>query len=74
MITKMTMMNTDGKISMMMTKQIINNCDDNNQHDRGEADAGEANEDVARISKMTTIRGSVAASFDITIMSILAAM
>jgi hypothetical protein len=38
---------------MMMTKQIINNYNDNNQHNRGKADASEANEDVVRTSKMT---------------------
>ncbi len=54
MITKMTTMKTNGKISMMRTKQIINNYDDNNQHDHDEADAGNAKEDMARISKMTT--------------------
>jgi len=53
MITKMTMMKTDGKISTMTTKQIINNYDNNNQHDHDEADAGDTNEDVERISKMT---------------------
>ena len=54
MKTKMTKMKTDGKISMMTTKQIINNYDYNNQHDHDKADAGDTNEDMARISKMTT--------------------
>jgi hypothetical protein len=35
-------------------KKIINNYDDNNQHDHGEDDAGDTNEDVAMISKMMT--------------------
>jgi hypothetical protein len=40
MITKMTMMKTDSKISMMTKKQIIiiNNYYKNNQHDHDEAD------------------------------------
>ena len=54
MITKMTMMKTDSKFSMMTMKQIINNYDDNNQHDHGEDDAGDTNEDMAMISKMMT--------------------
>ncbi len=47
-------MKTDGNILMMMMKQIINNNRVNNQHDHDEADAVDTNEDVARISKMTT--------------------
>ena len=47
-------MKTDGNILMMMLEQIINNYGVNNQHDHGEADAVDTNEDVARISKMTT--------------------
>ena len=39
---------------MMMMKQIINNYRVNNQHGHDEADAVDTNEDVARISKMTT--------------------
>jgi hypothetical protein len=51
------MMKTDSKFSMMTMKQIINNYDDNNQHDHGEDDAGDTNEDMVMISKMmTTIR------------------
>ncbi len=38
----------------MMMKQIINNYGVNNQNDHDEADAVDTNEDVARISKMTT--------------------
>ena len=40
----------------MMMKQIINNYGVNNQHHdhNGKADAVDTNEDVARISKMTT--------------------
>ena len=48
-------MKTDSKILMMMMKQIINNYGVNNQHhNHGKADAVDTNEDVARISKMTT--------------------
>ena len=54
MITKMTTMKTDRNFLMMTMKQIINNYDDNNQHDHGEDDAGDTNEDVAMISKMMT--------------------
>ena len=52
MITKMTTMETDSKISMMMTKKIIiiNNYYDNVQHNHDEANSSDTNEDVARIS------------------------
>jgi hypothetical protein len=49
-------MKTDSKILMMTTKQIkiINNYYDNNQHNHNEANSSDTNEDVVRISKMTT--------------------
>jgi hypothetical protein len=53
-IIEMTRMKTYSKISMMTTKQIINNYNDINQHNHDEADDGDTNKDVARMSKMTT--------------------